>query len=281
MAANLRRRAAQLKERWPGYGPLLDFYVAVREAQAASKPRIRAGRWGAGARSPSERESPLVGDGGFPVDFASATTLFGTLCRLGKTANPHFAANAEKIERALADGIATLADLLASAARGEIDAEAAAERGLDARVLGFLLLNSVRPSVEAAAKRLVADLDPDSWRRCSCPVCDASPTLSLLKGDPVLRHSVCSRCGCEWRVDRVSCSACGNDDKDSLQYFQDEADRTCRIDVCDGCHRYIKTVDVRTLEASDPVLEDLATLHLDVIAADKGYTRVVPNPWNS
>ncbi len=247
----------------------------------ASKPRIRGVRAGAGNGSRTERGFPLVGDAGFPVDLASATALFGTLCRLGKGANPYFAAQAEAIERGLADGTASLADLLAGTARGEVAAEAAAERGLDGRVLAFLLMNSIRPSMEAAGKRLMADFDPDSWRQCSCPVCNAPPTLSLLKGEPVLRYSICSHCGFEWRVDRVSCSACGNDDKDSLQYFQDEAEKTCRIDVCDSCHRYIKTIDVRTLERPDPVLEDLATLHLDVVVAGKGYTRVVPNPWSS
>ena len=52
-----------------------------------------------------------------------------------------------------------------------------------------------------------------------------------------------------------------------------------RIDLCDKCHHYIKTIDVRDLEESDPSLEDLATLHLDVVAAQKGYERSVPNPW--
>ena len=54
-----------------------------------------------------------------------------------------------------------------------------------------------------------------------------------------------------------------------------------RIDLCDSCHHYIKTIDVRTLEAPDPCLEDLGTLHLDVVAARKGYSRVVPNRWSA
>ena len=33
----LRERALQLKEKRPGYRALLDFYVKVREAQAASR----------------------------------------------------------------------------------------------------------------------------------------------------------------------------------------------------------------------------------------------------
>ena len=40
-------------------------------------------------------------------------------------------------------------------------------------------------------------------------------------------------------------------------------------------------IDCRSLEAPDPGLEDLATLHLDVVAVQKGYERSVPNPWTS
>ena len=35
------------------------------------------------------------------------------------------------------------------------------------------------------------------------------------------------------------------------------------------------------MEVSDPSLEDLATLHLDLLASQKGYQRPVPNPWNT
>jgi len=49
--------------------------------------------------------------------------------------------------------------------------------------------------------------------------------------------------------------------------------------LCGKCHQYIKTIDFRKIEESDPVLEDLATLHLDVLATQKGYKRPVPNPW--
>jgi FdhE protein len=72
---------------------------------------------------------------------------------------------------------------------------------------------------------------------------------------------------------------CDNDDQDSLQYFYGEGEMACRVDLCDSCHHYIKTIDVRPVEAPDPILEDLATLHLDVVAGEKEYSRVVLNSW--
>ncbi|MBW2642910.1 MAG: formate dehydrogenase accessory protein FdhE [Deltaproteobacteria bacterium] len=80
-------------------------------------------------------------------------------------------------------------------------------------------------------------------------------------------------------MDRLSCSVCDNKEQKFLKYFYGEGEESYRIDLCDKCHHYIKTIDVRDLEESDPSLEDLATLHLDVVAAQKGYERSVPNPW--
>ena len=96
-----------------------------------------------------------------------------------------------------------------------------------------------------------------------------------------MRYSLCSWCGFQWRIDRLSCSVCGSKEQGVLHYFIGEGEDTCRIDLCDACHHYIKTIDYRSLEESDPSLEDLATLHLDVLAAQKGYRRSVPIPWLS
>ena len=96
-----------------------------------------------------------------------------------------------------------------------------------------------------------------------------------------MRYSLCSCCGCQWKIDRLSCSVCGSREQGALHYFCGEGEDACRIDLCDTCHHYIKTIDYRSLEESDPSLEDLATLHLDVLAARKGYRRAVPNPWTA
>jgi FdhE protein len=82
-------------------------------------------------------------------------------------------------------------------------------------------------------------------------------------------------------MERLHCAVCGNNDQDSLQYLCADGEEAYRIDLCDRCHHYIKTIDYRSLEGSDPCLEDLATLHLDVVASEKGYTRSAPNVWTA
>jgi FdhE protein len=54
--------------------------------------------------------------------------------------------------------------------------------------------------------------------------------------------------------------------------FEVEGDERYRVDVCNKCRRYIKTVEFpKSSEHPDLDIEDIATLHLDMIAFDEGY----------
>ena len=253
----LRERALQLKEKRPGYGALLDFYVEVREAQAVTQASLRLD----------------------PANVEASIGLFRSLCRLGGAANPHLAAQVGKIEQALADDTLDLRTLMAGGGSEQEIARTAADRGLDAQVLLFLVRSSTRPAIEAESERLRGELDLESSRTGHCPVCGSLPALGLLKGDGGRRYSLCSRCACQWRVDRLACPVCGNKEPAALHYFCDEGEEAHRIDLCDACRHYVKTIDCRSLGDPDPDLEDLATLHLDVVALEKGYTRAAPHFW--
>ena len=284
MAAELHERARLLKAKWPGYGALLDFYVAVKQAQDESKASVRVSRATTRQRvpaQPGEAAPSLVDADGFPIDLDASIALFRALCRLGTTANPHFSAQAGMIDRALEDGTLDLRRLLAAGGGDRAIKEAAADRGLDAGILAFLVRSSTQPSIEAGRDLLAGELEAGTRSGSTCPVCGSPPELSLLKGEHGLRHCRCSHCGFDWAIDRVSCSACGNRDAGSLQYFHVDGDASCRVDLCDSCHHFVKTIDLRGREDCDPCLEDIATLHLDVVAAQKGYTRVHAGFWNS
>lgn len=275
-------RSSLLKKEWPAYGPLLDFYVAVRTAQEASRPDIYPGFKSAEIHTSDKTAWPdraLIGQSGFPIDIEASSRLFAQLCRIGKTANKHFSAEVQKIEVCLSSHALDLKTLLARGYEGRAVELTAKKAGLDERVLSFLTLNSIRPSIESARNKLAFGFDAATWKQTQCPVCSARPTLNLLQGEPVQRLSYCSQCAFQWPIDRLSCAACGDSDHKTRSYFHDEGDECHRIDVCDSCNHYIKTIDLSELEAADPCLEDLATLHLDVIAVKKGYTRVVPNAW--
>ena len=280
----LRERAQQLKEKRPGYGALLDFYVAVRESQVASRDSVRVDSVKVkknGKGLPAEEGLPLVGKEDFPLDSEASIRLFRSLCRIGKAANPHMAGEVEKIREALGKKKIDLKKLFDGGVKEETIGQVAAESGLDETILSFFLHSSIRPSIEAGVEQVCGELDPETWRKGHCPVCGSLPSLSLLKGEEGRRYLLCSFCGFEWRVDRLCCPACDNREQESLGYFFGEGEEVFRIDLCDACQHYIKTIDYRNLEESDPCLEDLATLHLDLLAAQKGYRRAVPNPWTA
>ena len=51
-----------------------------------------------------------------------------------------------------------------------------------------------------------------------------------------------------------------------------EGEERYRVDVCNKCRRYIKTVELpKSSEEPNLDVEDIATLHLDMIAYDEGY----------
>jgi FdhE protein len=278
----LRERAQQLKEKRPGYGEVLDFYVKVKEAQVASRASLKMDpiklKRKLRGRQTGEGFS-LIHKEDFPVDIEASISLFHALCRIGKTTNPHMAEQAETINQLLRDNKMDLEKMLTEAGKEQTSDHAAAYQGLDRQVLSFLIQSSIEPSIESGMENLHSEFEPETWLKSHCPVCGSLPALNLLKGKGGKRYSLCSYCGYQWRIDRMSCAVCGNKEQGLLKYFYGEGEESYRIDLCDKCHHYIKTIDYRNLEESDPFLEDLATLHLDVVAVQKGYERSVPNPW--
>jgi FdhE protein len=86
------------------------------------------------------------------------------------------------------------------------------------------------------------------------------------------RRLHCELCGTEWLYARIGCPFCGSEDQDRLGYLEAEGEEGFRVNLCEACRRYLKTVDRRVLVTPAPLdLEHLATLHLDLIAAERGY----------
>jgi len=278
----LKERIQQIKKKRPAYGEILGFYQNVKEAQAKLRASLKIDP----IRVRKEWKELLTKEGfslirkeDFPRDIELSVKLFQTLCQIGRHTSPHLAAQAGKIEEAIENKKIDLKKLFKKGIEGKTIEQVADELGLDKKVFYFLVQASIKPSVEAAREQLHGELDSETLLKGYCPVCGSLPSLSLLKGEEGKRYLLCSFCGYQWRIDRISCPFCNNQEQGSLQYFYGEGEEAYRIDLCDRCRQYIKTIDYRNLAESDPVLEDLATLHLDILASQKGYKRPVPNPW--
>jgi FdhE protein len=280
----LKKRIQQLKKKRPGYKEILDFYQKVREEQEKAKASLNIDpiklkkEW---KELLTKEGFPILERKDFQMDIEASTTLFHSLCNIGKHANPYMAEQARKIGEAIDNKGIDPKELLKPGVKEQRIDQIANAFGLDKKVLLFLIQSSIKPSIEAGMEQLLNELDTSTWLKGFCPVCGSLPYLSLLKEEVGKRYLLCSYCGYQWRIERLVCPFCGNKEQESLQYFHAEGGEAHRIDLCEKCHQYIKTIDLRKTEALDPSLEDLATLHLDILASQKGYKRPVPNPWTT
>jgi FdhE protein len=70
---------------------------------------------------------------------------------------------------------------------------------------------------------------------------------------------------------------CGEDRFELLAVFASDRIPQVRIDACESCRYYIKTVDMTKDGLAVPVVDELAAISLDVWAADEQYRKRVPN----
>jgi len=281
---DLRRRIDQIKKRRPAYGPILDFYQKIREKQEEAKASLKVNPVAVSKEWKdlfAKEGFPLFQREDFPIDGESSSTLFRSICEIAKESNPLLSQQVEKIEEILGSKKLDLKKLFRKGIREQRIEQVAEEFALDKKVFLFLFQESVRPSIETAVPRLHEELPPGTQPKGTCPLCGGLPSMSLLKEETGKRFLFCPHCGCQWQVDRIACPYCTNREHETLHYLYAEDEENYRIDLCEKCHQYIKTIDLRKTDVMDPFLEDIATLHLDVLAAQKGFKRPSPNPWTS
>ncbi len=113
----------------------------------------------------------------------------------------------------------------------------------------------------------------------TCPVCGAAPQVAVLREEAhgAARWLLCSRCETEWRYQRVRCVACGEEDFQRLVHLQAAEWPHVRVSACQACGRYVKEVDLTRDGLAVPVVDEMAAMPLDLVAAEEGYRKVEPN----
>ena len=76
---------------------------------------------------------------------------------------------------------------------------------------------------------------------------------------------------------RIRCPACGNEDKDTLPVYTAEQFPHIRVEACDACHTYIKSIDLTKNGLAVPEVDEIASVALDLWAAEKGYKKLQVN----
>lgn len=112
-----------------------------------------------------------------------------------------------------------------------------------------------------------------------CPVCGSPPVASVVRIGSVeqgLRYLHCSLCATEWNMVRIKCSHC--DSTKGIAYYSIEGTKgAVKAETCGACNGYLKILYMEHDHEMDPVADDLATLALDILVDEAGFSRTGPN----
>jgi hypothetical protein len=180
----------------------------------------------------------------------------------------------------VSDNVCTPEDLIRPLLQHDMEktAAVAGEQKLGVEEFIFLVVNWMKPFFVAVAEACADSYDEEDWQENYCPLCGSYPDMAeivdKLEGK---RYLHCSLCEHRWMYVRISCTVCSNNDMQSIGYFiASESEERYRIDYCDKCKGYIKTLRIPKLYDSssfDVVIENLMTAYLDSAAMEKGYFR--------
>jgi len=112
-----------------------------------------------------------------------------------------------------------------------------------------------------------------------CPLCGSRPLLGLLRpeGDGGKRFLLCSFCLQEWEFRRILCPTCGEEAENKLPVYVAEQFPHVRVEACDTCKFYLRTIDLTKDGHAIPLIDDLAAIPLSLWAHEHSYSRLQPN----
>jgi len=256
-------RAQLLSERHAFASNILDFYRKLAEFQKSfyeQLPRI----WG------KKAIASVGGDLRAELHLAILPEPFGKFLSLIESAAPGpLAAQAQELR-----------------ARGE-----PARRGVLTKYwkTGLLEAGSAEPLQEFLARAFFqpyaefvvsAVLPPVlSMTVCRCPRCNSQPLLGVLRpeGDSGKRFLQCAFCSQEWEFRRILCAHCGEEKEPQLPVYVAEAFPHIRIECCDTCKHFLRTIDLTKDGNAVPIVDDLMAIPLHLWAEENGYKRIQEN----
>lgn len=113
----------------------------------------------------------------------------------------------------------------------------------------------------------------------TCPLCGSMPIVAVLRreGDGAKKSLICMLCAHEWNFRRIYCPACGEEREPQMAFYSTPDIAHVRVDVCDTCHSYLKSIDLTKTGLAVPVVDELATIPLDLWAREHGYQKMQIN----
>lgn len=153
------------------------------------------------------------------------------------------------------------------------------------RYQNFLLKWILRPSFLSLVEKI--KIDPsllEIGKSGRCPVCSSPPGMAIVDTLDNVEQRFLSCCFCRyrWQINLIGCPDCGNSRPEKLSFFVGNTgcEQGARAVSCDECRTYLKTVfikcrnDGRGFDDLDMDIEDVATIPLDIIASQRGYSPI-------
>ena len=149
--------------------------------------------------------------------------------------------------------------------------------GIDFEEYIFLIVNWLKPLFIALREKCGVK-KTEEHKDASCPFCGYYPDMSVISAEREGRRFL--RCGlCEnlWPYKRIACAVCGSADAKQLEYFADEKNDRYRMDVCNSCRGYIKTIrldKMEEIEKCDLTVENILSAPLEGQLLERGFKRL-------
>ncbi len=256
------RRAGRLSAAYPFASEFLDFYKHVASFQKTLRANIAA----AGAKPGGASAAGLRGQ----LDLTVLLPHFrGFLSLVEQKAPSALGESAHQMSLLSSDSwIASLEAYWEHAGRHDQQVGAFAQ---------FLPRAFLQPNAEFLAAW--SEMPPLMGALRLCPLCGARPLLGVLRpeGDGGKRFLLCSFCSREWEFRRILCPTCGEETENKLPVYVAEQFPHIRVEACDTCMFYLRTIDLTKDGNAVPLVDDLAAIPLSLWAHEHGYSRLQPN----
>ena len=257
-------------------------YEAQLHARSEAAPEMPAEE----ALTPADKRiqgAPLVERERFPVDRAQAATLFSGFLDLLLEEEEGLGEAAQIIKKGIDTGELSVDETFTAFLKSDEPFFFAwAEKMPQApRTLVFLAQAALTPGIEVAAAKLGEHLNLENpWKHGHCPVCGSLPLIGELKEKEGFKYLKCSFCHSDYRVPRLLCPFCLEEEADKLEFFQAKEEPGFRVDTCKTCNMYIKIMDFRTMDRTAlPLVDDLESLPLDIRAQREKFKRATLSAW--
>jgi FdhE protein len=171
-----------------------------------------------------------------------------------------------------AGGAASTEALADAFLRGAVDEKDAAS--------SFWIAAALQVYFTCLAGRLPANVLRLLEERSLCPCCGSTPSASLVTGagqNPGARYLYCSLCSTAWNYSRAVCITCGGSRTLAIRGVEGDSE-IVKAETCDECGTYSKMAYQAKDMQADPYADDLATLGLDMMVGEAGWSRHAPNP---